>query len=253
MVDNVLYLQNYKEGWKAGNFEEKYDYRDCIDPPQYHRDGESGDYSGWFWDHPHFRAREFKCLSVQGSTYVVRDLVLDLLKSPGSSIMLDRAEQLLHDRFGDADYWAARRCMRFNQDLIGLGERFRREQLGSGGDGAEGTTVSARWEDQQPERGTAKGGEYLCVHLRRKDFAHSRKDLIPTVAGAAEQVGRKLDELGLSKVFVSSDAPEKEFEEFRSLLPGRTVKRFSPSPEELRRLKDGGVAIVDQIICSHAR
>ena len=34
-------------------------------------------------------------------------------ESQDQSIMLDRAENLLHEFFGDADYWAARRSMKF--------------------------------------------------------------------------------------------------------------------------------------------
>ena len=41
------------------------------------------------------------------STYVIRDLIETTTK--GKSIMLDRAENLLHDHFGDADgYWSVR-------------------------------------------------------------------------------------------------------------------------------------------------
>lgn len=39
------------------------------------------------------------------STYVIRDLVEE---TKGKSIMLDRAENLLHDRFGDEEYWSIR-------------------------------------------------------------------------------------------------------------------------------------------------
>ena len=39
IIDTVYYLQNYAEGWKDGKFEEKHDFRDCIDPPRYHQDG----------------------------------------------------------------------------------------------------------------------------------------------------------------------------------------------------------------------
>ena len=39
------------------------------------------------------------------STYVIHDLVEE---TKGRSIMLDRAENLLHDRFGDTEYWGVR-------------------------------------------------------------------------------------------------------------------------------------------------
>lgn len=42
-----------------------------------------------------------------------------------------------------------------------------------------------------------------------------------------------------------------ELEELRRLLP--EMVRFEPTWEELELYKDGGVAIVDQWICAHAR
>ena len=38
IVDTVLYLQRYKEGWDNGKWEEKYDFRECIDEPRYRLD-----------------------------------------------------------------------------------------------------------------------------------------------------------------------------------------------------------------------
>ena len=39
IIDTVYYLQNYAEGWKDGKFEEKHDFRECIDRPRYHKEG----------------------------------------------------------------------------------------------------------------------------------------------------------------------------------------------------------------------
>ena len=39
IIDSVFYLQNYAEGWKDGKFEEKHDFRECIDRPRYHKEG----------------------------------------------------------------------------------------------------------------------------------------------------------------------------------------------------------------------
>lgn len=55
----------------------------------------------------------------------------------------------------------------------------------------------------------------------------------------------------LDKVFVATDAIRKEQEELRKLLP--EMVRFEPTWEELELYKDGGVAIIDQWICAHAR
>lgn len=42
-----------------------------------------------------------------------------------------------------------------------------------------------------------------------------------------------------------------EFEELKSYLPGAI--RYVPSHEEKFQFKDGGIAIIDQWICAHAR
>ena len=44
IIDSVFYLQNYAEGWKDGKFEEKHDFRECIDQPRYRQEG-NDDYS----------------------------------------------------------------------------------------------------------------------------------------------------------------------------------------------------------------
>lgn len=109
----------------------------------------------------------------------------------------------------------------------------------------------------QPERSHDRGGPYLCVHLRRKDYVSSRSGQIPSIKGAADQVGHKASRQGVKLVYVASDAPQAEVDEFQKYIEsshGVRVHRFRPSStEQLRDLKDGGVAIVDQIICSHAK
>lgn len=42
-----------------------------------------------------------------------------------------------------------------------------------------------------------------------------------------------------------------ELKELKRLLP--EMVHFEPSTEDLELLKDGGVAIIDQWICAHAR
>ena len=56
-------------------------------------------------------------------------------------------------------------------------------------------------------------------------------------------------------VFVSTDAPKEEFLELKKLLAGLDIEafRFTPTEETHRMYMDGGVAIIDQSICSHAR
>lgn len=42
-----------------------------------------------------------------------------------------------------------------------------------------------------------------------------------------------------------------EFEEFQQYIPGAV--RFTPDLKTLKRVLDGGVAIIDQWICAHSR
>ena len=146
VIDTVLYLQNYAEGWSSGNFEYKHDYRDCIDPPRYHKTPE-GDFRGWFWSYSEMRAKSFDCMSVQGPTHVVKDLVLkDLAVS--KAIMFDRGENLLHDHFGDVSYWNVRKAMRFAGHLVEIADEFRQRKFGSN-DEADDTVKDPLWEEYQ--------------------------------------------------------------------------------------------------------
>ena len=56
-------------------------------------------------------------------------------------------------------------------------------------------------------------------------------------------------------VFVSTDAPPKEFKELKEALEKTNVEalRYVPTEEIHREYMDGGVAIIDQNICAHAR
>ncbi|KAJ8869067.1 hypothetical protein PR048_030628 [Dryococelus australis] len=46
---------------------------------------------------------------------------------------------------------------------------------------------------------------------------------------------------------------DSEFEELKSHLVEYEVYHYKPSANVKKRYKDGGIAIIDQIICSHAR
>ena len=248
-LSNIYYLQGYQEGWDGGKWEDKINFRDCIDPPRY-RKGDDGLYEGYFWGHgATIKAEKFDCVSVQGSASILGKLV----QEPNKAILFDRLENVLHDRFGDREYWACRRSMRFSKRLIALANEFRKSYLDSD-DAKDDTVLAKRWEDHKPDRSSHRGGPYLGVHLRRKDFVNSRSRDIPSLEGAAEQLQARMKQMNLKKLFVASDMPTTEFDEFRGyLVPDFDVYRFEPSIEVKEEIKDGGIAIVDQIICSHAK
>lgn len=105
----------------------------------------------------------------------------------------------------------------------------------------------------QPHR-TAIGGNYLCAHLRRADFLQGRESTTPSLRAAATQIKTKAMNHSLQTVFVSSDCTGQEYHDLKSYLPRLKVHKFVPATGEERvRLKPGGIAIVDQIICSHAK
>ena len=247
-VGAVYYLQGYKEGWKDGKFEEKFDIRDCLEEPRYMQNNE-GSYDGAFFHFEGIKAKKFSCLSVQGHTSVVSEWVRDLQEQ---SIMLDRAENLLHDWFGDKEYWGARRSMRFSNELVERANKFRKDILESD-DIKDDTDVAKDWRMQHNVERKERGGAYGCVHLRRGDFARSRRDQVPSIKWAGQQLSKRMKDLKLEMLFVSSDASKKEFEELSRNMKETLLVRFEPTKKELDTFKDGGVAIIDQSICSHAR
>merc|ERR550519_2398761 len=222
-IDAVYYLQGYKGGWKDGKYEEKYNIRECLQEPRYEKDGE-GEYTGQFFHFDHVTAKNFECLSTQGSASTLAPFLKDL---PYKSIMLDRAENVLHDWFGDVNYWGARRSMRFAKHLVDIADDYRANFLDSY-DKKDNTVVSQDWRSHKAER-IARGGPFACVHLRRKDYVYSRKDQIPSIQGAAKQLLKKLGERKLTTLFVATDAPYEEFNELVKLMdPDVAVLKYMP-------------------------
>lgn len=247
-VGAVYYLQGYKEGWKNGKFEEKFDLRDCLQEPRYEKKND-GVWEGEFFYHDRVTAKHFACLSVQGHTSVVAEFVKE---QNLESIMLDRAENLLHDWFGDVEYWGARRSMRFAEPLVARANQLRRENLDSD-DSKDGTMVPDDWREERVEKRAAKGGNFACVHLRRGDYARGRGSRAPSIAGAADQVSKAMASRGLGVVFVATDANPQEWQDFERGLKNLKVVRFVPTKAELKKFGDGGVAIIDQAVCRHAK
>jgi peptide-O-fucosyltransferase len=101
--------------------------------------------------------------------------------------------------------------------------------------------------------GQAKGGQYLGVHLRRRDFLRARSDQIPSIRHAARQITKLMNKQNLKTIFLATDADQSEMDELRGYLRDYTLVRFEPTQSERVKYKDGGVAIIDQWICAHAK
>ncbi|VDL80030.1 unnamed protein product [Nippostrongylus brasiliensis] len=241
-IDQVVYLQPYKEGWGT-EYVLKYDRRECIDGSKfYQKDGDL--WNGWFFSYESVRAKNFECISIQGDSSTLRDLVKNEYPNQ-SSIFFDRAEAILHQYYGDVHYWQARQSMRYAKNLIEAGNLFRKTYLSSD-DERDRTPYTSSFRTMSKER-NAVGGDFLCVHWRRRDFLRAHGKELPSIDGTAKQVTDLLKRTGVSSVFLATDAPQSEVDQLAKLLPV-PVFRFEDS-----KLSDGAVAIVDQWICAHAR
>ncbi|XP_054324586.2 GDP-fucose protein O-fucosyltransferase 2 isoform X2 [Pongo pygmaeus] len=248
-IDQVYVLQSYAEGWKEGTWEEKVDERPCIDQLLYSQD-----------KHEYYRCLLRLLPLPQGSASIVAPLLLR--NTSARSVMLDRAENLLHDHYGGKEYWdvsvssgasfsvSTRRSMVFARHLREVGDEFRSRHLNSTDD-TDRIPFQEDWTKMKVKLGSALGGPYLGVHLRRKDFIWGHREDVPSLEGAVRKIRSLMKTHRLDKVFVATDAVRKEYEELKKLLP--EMVRFEPTWEELELYKDGGVAIIDQWICSHAR
>ena len=76
----------------------------------------------------------------------------------------------------------------------------------------------------------AKGGPYICTHIRRKDYVYAREDEIPNLESAAAQLRLKCDEHKVDTIFVATDAPESEFNQIKSFLKDIKVSTLYTSP-----------------------
>ncbi|XP_058127241.1 GDP-fucose protein O-fucosyltransferase 2 [Anopheles ziemanni] len=245
VLDEVYKLKHFDNMFENGVFVDKFEEHVC---PK----SDSGTLP--FLGYANFATKEFTCLHFQGSAMLLHKL-LETYKRKGQSVryvLVLNAEIVLHDLWGNVDYWEARRSMRFAPSLVEVADRFRWDFLNSS-DEQDKTVRPAHWRDATHRR-RAKGGEYICAHLRRADFLYGRDKTTPTIQSAALQIRAKLLELGLKTVFIASDCSRTEFYNLKNYLKRFRVVRFAPENYEQRAtLKDGGIAIVDQIICSHAR
>uniref|UniRef100_A0A8C6DIW0 GDP-fucose protein O-fucosyltransferase 2 n=1 Tax=Moschus moschiferus TaxID=68415 RepID=A0A8C6DIW0_MOSMO len=147
-IDQVYVLQGYAEGWKEGAWEEKIDSRPCIEPPLYSQDKHEY-YRGWFWGYEETRGLNVSCLSVQGSASIIAPVLLR--NTSARSVMLDRAENLLHDHYGGKEYWDTRRSMVFAKHLRVVGDEFRSRYLNST-DVADGIPFEEDWTQMKSWR-----------------------------------------------------------------------------------------------------
>ncbi|CAH0550446.1 unnamed protein product [Brassicogethes aeneus] len=238
IIEETYILQHFEDMFESGNFEDRMEVEKCTK-----------DYKPLFFHYSNITSNNVKCLSFHGSS---TNLIKLFNESTASTIYIDHAEVALHEMFGNKIYWEARRSMRFNKELVKIANDFRKDFLNST-DLSDLTTIPVDWRDEKPNR-NAKGGPYLSVHMRRKDFVKSRPQETPSLKNVSEQIKKTLDKLKLDAVFISTDAPDKEYKTLVDLIgPKYKVFKYSGDKYVKEKFKDGGIAIIDQIICSHAR
>ncbi|XP_034476870.1 GDP-fucose protein O-fucosyltransferase 2 [Drosophila innubila] len=265
-VSQVFRLTHYEIMMEQGVFRDKYERVTVPDSPdsgQRHTDAcnEKSISGGPLLQQHLLRYGRYHCVRFQGSAGLLERLLREAIAEDTSGVddaddmrvyAVLSAETVLHDNWGDEHFWLARRSMRFAQSLNQVAAEFRLFSL-STTDTSAGVQRPAMWELERPKR-DARGGDYLCAHLRRGDFVKSRESTTPTLKAAAQQIKQLLRAFNLTTVFVASDATPYELLELKELFYRFRFVHFTPeSNVQRQQLKDGGVAIVDQLICSYAR
>lgn len=238
-IDEVYILRHFHDMFETGKFINKMEIKPCdLDFEQV-----------TYFHYTNISSKSVQCLYFHGPASYLMEF---LATSSAKIILFVQAEIVLHDSFGDKLYWQARRSMRFNKDLKAIAANYRYKYLSSS-DHSDGINHPTNWEDEKPSRNTI-GGAYLGIHMRRKDFFFGRPKELPTLDKVAKQIMSKLRELDLSVVFLATDTSSSDVKALQYMLSKNVIlAQFRPDQRFVDKYKDGGKAIVEQIICSHAR
>lgn len=218
-IDRLYRLTHFENAFEGGHFKEKWEFRNSTNCPG----------SVDFWGY-NTVVENNQCVAFQGSASKIFELLA--LHPYDETVMFTNAEILLHDDYGTAEYWRARKSVQFSKNLIAIAEKFILEKL---------------------ECNTYKCLNYFSLHWRRGDFARGRPDQVPSVNHTANQIVAisKKPEISLKVLFVATDSSDQEFDVLKIFLEneGLNVIRFDAKNEEIDHI-DGAIAIIDQIICS---
>ncbi|KAM7350381.1 O-fucosyltransferase 2 [Cochliomyia hominivorax] len=252
-VHKILQLRHFKDMFENGVFKDKWELsEECSENPHILQ-------SSFLREAPLFlKDPKIQCVNYQGSSNLLKQVIkhisrgLDNDQFPKVLVILN-AEIVLHDHWADREFWKARRSMRFADNLMKIAADFRFANFNSN-DKTDNVQRPPMWEYESPQhKGKALGGSYLCAHLRRGDFLYDREKTTPTLKSSALQIKYHLQNHNLSTVFLSTDASAFEIKNLKSYIPRYRVVRFTAeSLYQKSLIKDGGIAIIDQLICSHA-
>ncbi|KAF0758874.1 GDP-fucose protein O-fucosyltransferase 2 [Aphis craccivora] len=177
-----------------------------------------------FWNLNNLTFTKSLCISFQGISTLLADIVKEL---EPRTIIFDHAELALHNYYGGQEYWRIRKSMQFSNNLHEIAKEFKKKNLKQ---------------------------DYLCAHLRRRDFLYGHPSDVPSINNTAKQIIEKLSLMSnIKTIYIATDASKKEFEELNNYLQPYEVFKFEADERTLNNVLDGGVAIIDQIICSQAK
>ncbi|XP_017493578.1 PREDICTED: GDP-fucose protein O-fucosyltransferase 2 [Rhagoletis zephyria] len=250
-VNQIFQLLHFEDMFEQGVFHEKFQVETTCQKDQY--------LQGYLLQQPMLLDNDFACVRYQGSVNLLEHLLRQHMKNTVSEAANDikvyallNAEIVLHDQWGDKEFWRSRRSMRFAASLVAIADEYRARVLNSQ-PAEELLQRPPMWEAERPYR-KALGGDYLAVHFRRGDFVHGRQKTTPTLKSAATQIRAQMKLLNLTTVYIATDTNAMEITNLKAYLKRVHMRRFTPeSLTQKALMKDGGQAIVDQLICAHAR
>ncbi|XP_034838100.1 GDP-fucose protein O-fucosyltransferase 2 [Maniola hyperantus] len=220
-IDRLYVLKNFPDAFENGIFDDKWESdTDCH-------------YSGSFWGYNNVTVKETECTKFQGRTSMLLELIS--LHRSDKYIMFAHGEIPLHDYYGSKSFWDCRKSMKFNKKLIEQAKKYISESLNCNDE---------------------RCSTYISVHWRRQDFARARRKDVPSIKGTVMQIDKAIKTYHphILDIFIASDAQNSELKHLENQLNniGYKVHFYLPSTSDLQQFNDGGIAIIDQIICSHA-
>jgi len=96
----------------------------------------------------------------------------------------------------------------FAKHLREVADKFRVKNLAST-DAKDKTEYADDWREQKREEGSATGGPYLAVHMRRGDFTYAHKETVPSIEEIGEEIKKRLIEYKLKKVYLATDGTDE--------------------------------------------
>ncbi|CAL8104661.1 unnamed protein product [Calicophoron daubneyi] len=227
-----------------------------------------------------FRSMNYDCITgdlepiylAQFLRRLFRDEVRLNSTRPYRAVYLVGAEAIIHGHWSEwsQEYWTVRRSMVFSEKLIesahlfeGMhlypSRRFRpiKRPVNVPALGSGSAWLNRDWPQTPP-----LGGPYIAVHWRCGDYLSQSEDIwraTPSPLIAAQQINASFDLAEnvfgvntIDNIFLATDASDEHVLRLVEYLKPHSVVRHRPTESQWQLFGPGGLAIIDQIICSHA-